>query len=160
MYIRNQSLRWILIDEVFTIPSDLLDLFAQHFADAAADSEYKYRDDINTQPFRGYNIMRLGDTLQLPPIPASSALFLPPAIAKCSLCGRDMLEMFWGDDENAINSFVELTQQMRVEDEWYSAFLDQCRAGYFDDEMAISLANLPQTNTVDRGCLSQEMGTA
>ena len=60
--------------------------------------------------------MLFGNTLQLPPSPASPALFLPPAVAECSPCGRDMLEMFWGDDENAINSFVELTQQMRVEE--------------------------------------------
>ena len=143
MYIRNQSLRWMLIDEVFMIPSDLLGLSAQHVADAAADSEYKYRDDTNTQPFGGYNVMMSGDTLRLPPIPASSALFLPPAVAECSPCGRDMLEMFWGDDENAIHSFVELTQQMRVEDEWYSAFLDQCRAGYLDDEMYNFIIGFP-----------------
>ena len=123
------------MDEVFVIPNDLLGLFEQHVADAAADSEYKYSDDTNAQPFGGYNVLMLGDTLQLPPTPASSALFLPPAVADCSPCGRHMLEMFWGDDEIAIHSFVELTQQMRVEDEWYRTFLEQCRAGYLDDEM-------------------------
>ena len=73
--------------------------------------------------------MMFGDTLQLPPIPDTQALYLPPSVAACSPCGRSMLEMFWNDDEHAINSFVELTQQMRQDDTWHSVFLNQCRAG-------------------------------
>ena len=54
-----------------------------------------------------------------------------------------MLNMFWGDDTDTINYFVELTQQMRIEDPWYSAFLDQCRHGYLDDEMCNFIVGLP-----------------
>ena len=54
-----------------------------------------------------------------------------------------MLNMFWGDDTDTINYFVELTQQMRIEDPWYSAFLDQCRRGYLDDEMYNFIIGLP-----------------
>ncbi len=45
LFTRNQALRWILIDEVFMIPDDLLGRFALHFADAAAASVYKTRAD-------------------------------------------------------------------------------------------------------------------
>ena len=51
--------------------------------------------------------------------------------------------MFWGDGADTINYFVELTQQMRIEDPWYSAFLDQCRRGYLDDEMYNFILGLP-----------------
>ena len=85
LYVRNQTLRWILIDEVFMIPNDLLGTFAQHFADAAIDSQYKFRTDDSKQVFGGYNVMMFGDTLQLPPIPSSAALFLPPDAATCGL---------------------------------------------------------------------------
>ena len=94
------------------IPNDLLELFAQHFADAAMESQYKIRADESMQVFGGYNLMMFGDSLQLPPIPSSAALFLPPDAATCGPCGREMLNMFWGDDTDTINYFVELTQQM------------------------------------------------
>ena len=143
LYVRNQSLRWILIDEVFMIPNDLLGTFAQHFADAAMESQYKFRADESKQVFGGYNLMMFGDTLQLPPIPSSAALFLPPDASTCGPCAREMLEMFWGDGVDTINYFVELTQQMRIEDPWYSALLDQCRRGYLDDEMYNFIVGLP-----------------
>jgi hypothetical protein len=143
LYTRNQSLRWILINEVFMIPKELLGIFAQHFADAAVESKYKVRADESKQVFGGYNLMMFGDTLQLPPIPSSAALFLPPDAATCVPCAREMLDMFWGDGADTINYFVELTQQMRIEDPWYSAFLDQCRRGSLDDEMYNFIVGLP-----------------
>ena len=47
--------------------------------------------------------MMFGDILQLPPIPSSSALFLPPDAANCGLCAREMLDVFWGDNVDTIN---------------------------------------------------------
>ena len=54
-----------------------------------------------------------------------------------------MLHLFWGSDLNAINYFKELVQQMRVEDEWYDAFLQQCRYGMLSEEMWHYLMGLP-----------------
>ena len=51
--------------------------------------------------------MMFGDTLQFPPIPASTALFLPPLGKKPELA-RDMLSMFWDDKADALNYFKEL----------------------------------------------------
>ena len=51
--------------------------------------------------------------------------------------------MFRGDGADTINYFAELTQQMRIEDPWHSAFLDQSRRGYFEDEMSNFIVGLP-----------------
>ena len=63
LFIRNQALRWILIDEVYMIPADLLSAFASHFEDAALSSIYKTRADGTSQIFGGYNVMMFGDML-------------------------------------------------------------------------------------------------
>ena len=86
--------------------------------------------------------MMFGDTQQIPPIPASSALFLPP-IKKKSRLARDMLAIFWEDGPDAINYFKELTIQVRVEDAWYSAFLKECRNGQLSEEMYNFLMGFP-----------------
>ena len=143
LFTKNQALRWILIDEVYMIPDDLLGHFAAHFADAAVNSIYKIRADGTAQPFGGYNLIMFGDMLQLPPIPNTAALFLPPGRAKKSELANSMLHLFWGDDEDSINYFQELRQQMRVEDDWYDRFLRQCRYGALEDELYYFLMGLP-----------------
>jgi hypothetical protein len=135
LFIRNQALRWIIIDELFTIPDDLLGVFAHKFEDAAADSIFKRNLDGSSQIFGGYNLMMFGDMLQLPPIPSSAALFLPPDPTSKTQAALDVLEMFWGEGENTVNYFIELNMQMRVEDDWFNDFLMQCRAGDLEDEM-------------------------
>ena len=40
LYTKNQNLRWVLFDEVFMIPDDLLGIFAKHFQDAAPDAKH------------------------------------------------------------------------------------------------------------------------
>ena len=89
LYSRNQSLRWIIFDEIFMIPDELLGTFSQHLTDAAADSSrYKRRTDGSTRMFGGYNYLMLGDMNQLPPIPASAALFIPPIEKSRELRGK------------------------------------------------------------------------
>ena len=76
--------------------------------------------------------------MQLPPIPSTSALFLPEHVKNPKSCGPNamkMLDMFWGDVADSINYFVELKQQMRIEDPWYLVFLNQCRQGDLEDDM-------------------------
>ena len=90
LYSRNQALRWIIFDEIFMIPDELLGTFSEHLTDAAADSSrYKRRLDGSTRMFGGYNYLMLGDMNQLPPIPASAALFIP-AIEKNARCARSV----------------------------------------------------------------------
>ena len=76
--------------------------------------------------------------MQLPPILSTSTLFLLEHVNKQKSCGTSvikMLDMFWGDGADRINYFVELEQQMRIEDPWYLAVLNQCRQGDLKHDM-------------------------
>ena len=86
--------------------------------------------------------MMFGDTLQFPPIPASTALFLPPLEKKTELA-RDMLSMFWDDKADSLNYFKELTIQKRIHDTWYNLFLQECRTGNLSEEMYNYLMGFP-----------------
>ena len=144
LYTNDQALRWILIDEIFMVGDNLLGEFSSRKSAAAQNTIYRARADGTLQIFAGYNLLVFGDTAQLPPIPSSSALFLPPATkANCGPNAKEMLDMFWGDGVNTINYFVELKQQMRLEDTWYSAYLDECRLGDLSDENYNFLCGLP-----------------
>jgi len=143
LYTRNQHLRWIIIDEGFMIPDELLGTFAKHFEEAARhDTPFYRRADKSLRPFGGYNILIFGDMWQLPPIPASSALFLP-VTEKKSEKAKEALNLFWGDDENALNYFAELHAQVRCDDPWYSSFLTECRYGSLSEENYNFLHGLP-----------------
>ena len=146
LYIKNQCLRWVLVDEVSMIPDELLGCFERNFRDAAiATTRYKKRRNKSIRIFGGYNFLFFGDLWQLPPIPDSSALFKPPD-AKSSATAKVALELFWGDGDDALNYLAELTIQKRVEDPWYSDFLSQCRDGKLDDEHYHFLMGMPTRN--------------
>ena len=83
LYTRNQNLRWLLGDEVFMNPDELLGTFDQQFRSAAReDARYTKRQDGSVRAFGGVNFIFFGDMKQLPPIPASAALFIPPSTRK------------------------------------------------------------------------------
>ena len=111
VFTKNQHLRWLLIDECFMIPDDLLGLFSSSLQAAAVDNLYRTRADASPRPFGGYNVLFFGDMLQIPPIPPSSALFQPPP--KETESATTALEMFWTTSEDSINMFTELTEQSR-----------------------------------------------
>ena len=60
------------------LPDELLGAFEQQLADAAQSSAFKHHPDGSVRMFGGYNVMTFGDMFQIPPIPDSGALFLPP----------------------------------------------------------------------------------
>ena len=60
------------------IPDELFGAFEQQLADAAQSSAFKHHPDGSVRMFGGYNVMTFGDMFQIPPIPDSGALFLPP----------------------------------------------------------------------------------
>ena len=53
---------------------------------------------------------------------------MPPTNERSELALR-ALNLFWGDDDDSLNSFVELTIQKRVDDLWYADFPKGCRLG-------------------------------
>jgi len=93
-------------------------------------SRYKVRQDKSVRPFGGYNWLTFGDASQIPPIPPSTALFLPPVTEKSALA-KNALDLFWTADRDALNYFQELTEQKRIEDAWYASVMDECRCGTF-----------------------------
>ena len=145
-FTRNQHLRWPIIDEGPMIPDDLFGAFEHHLADAAVDSRYRKRSDKSVRPFGGYNLIILGDFYQIPPIPASASLSIP--LPRKNEHAHKAWSMFWNSDADALNYFVELTIQKRVEDPWYSAILEECRYGDLSDESYHFLLGLPTEHAV------------
>ena len=92
--------------------------------------------------FGGYNILLFGDLYQLPPIPATAAIFTPPTETKTE-AAKTILNMFWSNDANSINSFVELTIQKRIGDDWYARVMDECRMGALSEDSYNYLHGFP-----------------
>ena len=78
LYIQNENLRWILVDEISMVADELLGAFEYRFAEAARRTRYSKRKDKSWRISGGYNVILFGDWWQLPPIPESGALFKPP----------------------------------------------------------------------------------
>ena len=121
MYIQNACLRWIILDEVSMVSDHLLGEFDSHITDASRQTRYSKRKDKSVRMFGGYNVVLFGDWWQLPPIPDSGALFLPPSTSaekqpfERAARARDM---FWRAGHDSINYLAELTEQMRQDDVW------------------------------------------
>ena len=146
LFSRNQNLRWILIDEIGMVPDSLLGAFEKNLAEAAEqNNRYFKRKDKSRRPFGGYNLLMFGDLFQIPPIPASSALFIPPMVEP-TMKGKKALDLFWSNDPNiAINFFQQLREQKRIkiDDPWYIHVLDECRRGALEDSSYNFLLGLP-----------------
>ena len=67
----------------------------------------------------------------------------PRARKKKSELAQRALNLFWGDDDDTLNSFVELTIQKRIEDLWYADVLKECRLGDLSAESYNFLHGLP-----------------
>ena len=115
LYTRNQLLRWIIIDEMSMVPDELLGIFEHHLTDAAARTRYSQRCDGTNRPFGGYNVMGFGDFFQIPPIPSTASLTIPPIEKKTEHASK-ALDLLWGDGADALNFFAELTLQKRIDD--------------------------------------------
>jgi hypothetical protein len=145
LFTRNEHRRVILMDEVFMIPDRLLESFCYKYEQAAPRSSgnpYTEREDGTQRILGGMNFLMFGDMNQLPPIPASAALFIPPA-AKSRTDTKSVLDIFWNKGPDSLNFFKELTTQKRTTDAWYRHFLQQCRIGQLEDEEYNFIMGLP-----------------
>ena len=145
LFTRNQYLRWVIIDELPMVPDDLLGAFASHLADAASPSRFHKKADGSIRFFGGYNLLAFGDFYQIPPIPSSASLAIPP-IQKKTEAAKHALELLWGDGEDSLNFFKELTIQKRIEDSWYGELMEECRYGRLSEESYNFLVGLPTTH--------------
>jgi hypothetical protein len=137
------------VDEAGMIADDLLGAFADHLADAAIrNCRYRKRRNGSERIIGGYNLCMFGDLFQLPPIPSSGAICIPPAVKKTEQA-KLALNMFWGDDADSINYFVELDEQMRLVDSetWYGRLLQECREGDLSLSNYCFLMGLPTRST-------------
>ena len=108
LFTKNQHLRWVIFDEVFMIPDDLLGTFMKNYQEAApqgTSSRYFARSDQTYRICGGLNWCMFGDMLQLPPIPASSAIFVPPQGKPTppTKTAEEVLDAFWTASENSLN---------------------------------------------------------
>jgi hypothetical protein len=87
-----------------------------------------------------------GDVNQIPPIPSTAALFIPPSGKKTAVA-KEVLDIFWSDGPDSLIFFMELTIQKRTPDAWYSSLLDECREGCLTDTQYNFLMGLPTKHT-------------
>ena len=83
----------------------------------------KKKTDGSVRFFGGYNLLAFGDFYQIPPIPSSASLAIPPIHQKTE-AAKHALDLLWGDGEDSLNFFKELTIQKRIEDSWYAELME------------------------------------
>ena len=146
IYTKNESKRWLVVDEVFMIPDELLSDYERNYQQAArqgSSNPFFQHSTGERRLFGGMNTMMFGDVNQLPPIPSSAALFIPPSGKKRTVGRTEVLDMFWSDNADSLNFFTELRTQQRTLDPWYSCFLNECREGALTDEQYNFLMGFP-----------------
>ena len=116
LFTRNQYLRWVIIDELPMVPDDLLGAFASHLADAAGPSRYHKKPDGSVRFFGGYNLLAFGDFYQIPPIPSSASLAIPPIHQKTE-GAKQALDLMGAGWEDSLNFFICLLYTSDAADE-------------------------------------------
>ena len=128
------------------VPDDLLGAFANHLPDAASPSCYQKKPDGSVRFFGGYNLLAFGDFYQIPPIPSSASLAIPP-LHKKSEAAKQALDLMWADGEDSLNFFIELTVQKRIDGPWYASMVEECRYGQFSEGSYNFLVGLRTAHT-------------
>ena len=54
----------------------------------------------------------------------------------------------WTDGEDALNFFIELTIQKRIDDPWYASVMEECRGGRLSEESYNFRVCVPTEHTV------------
>ena len=83
-----------------------------------------------------------GDCHQLPPV-MSKAIFSNPFETNLEHSEQRILRQFWRKDEDSLTQFFELTEEIRCEDPWLSAMLQEDRYGRETWETYCFLHGLP-----------------
>ena len=132
---------WVFIDEVEAVGAQILGIVEQNMADAAKKRWYKFRRGIQRpefiRPFGGINMAFFGDFWQLPPVRQISICSNPfRERANADHNTRKILAMFWSQDAHSslTHAPFEFAVCKRIDDEWYSDVIDQCRGGCLNDD--------------------------
>jgi len=128
VFLRCQSLRWILIDEISMVSAELLFELQWRVSEAARPiGTYKFRPDKSPRPFGGFNILLFGDWWQLPPV-QSTALFEQPSKAKQG-AAFEGVQLLWARTRDSLRGVWELDESMRCQHPWFQRYLSEQRDG-------------------------------
>lgn len=142
LYHRCLNMRWILIDEISMVSAELLSELQYLVQQAVRNpGTYKVRSDKSKRVFGGINTLLFGDWWQLRPVRAT-ALFDHPSKASNELAYEGLL-LLWGQNRDSVQRVWELTEQKRCPDEFYTAFLTQCRNGALELENYLFIHGQP-----------------
>ena len=152
------SMRWLVIDEVSTIPLGLLGTLESFLRTKACTRHpYAYRDAHRrgqARMFGGLNLCLSGDLWQLGPVrdlPIFSHPMKKSDGTRYEAGEQRMLAMFWDCHKagfaNGIQRLFELTQPKRsTTDQWLQMMLEQCRSGCQSWEVYCFVHGLPTRN--------------
>jgi hypothetical protein len=148
LFTKNQDLKWVLVDEAGMVSDNLLGSFGHALGEASnRPPRFKMRHNGQPRIFGGYNLLTFGDFQQLAPCPPGGPLSVPPCESDAQGASQERARaaknMFWKDDADAINFFVEVKEQKRITDAWYAHVVTECRKGCLSDESYNFLHGLP-----------------
>ena len=110
------------------MPAELLGTLEEVVKQAVrVKGTYKKRADGTTRAFGGVNVVMCADFWQLHPVSGTFLASNPTEVPY----GRayNASKLFWGDGDDCVRRYWELTELMRCDDAWYNSFLRQCRVG-------------------------------
>ena len=107
LFLRAQSIRWILVDEISTVGAMLLGVFDTNMRRARSRQLYAKREDGTARPFGGVNLRLCGDFLQLPPVRAIG-LYSNPFTSDMEFAEQRAMEYVWKNTVDGISKLTEL----------------------------------------------------
>ena len=116
------------VEQVSMIAAELLGALEKVVTGAVrVRNTYKKRAADSKRAFGGVNVVMCADFWQLHPVSGTFIASNPTVLSPGS--AYDVACMFWDDGPDSIRALWELTELVRCTDEWYNAFLGQCRRG-------------------------------
>ena len=136
LFLRYESLRWILLDEFHTLGCETL-ATGEVRQDIREENTWAKRSSTEARPWGGLNLGCMDDFWQFCPVNLT-AIFDNPL--KSYVSSREtILSMFWTREANSVSEFFfELTEENGCQDKWLSGVIyprrrlfSQCSNAFF-----------------------------
>ena len=98
--------------------------------------------DFQIRAWGGINLGMAGDFWQFTPV-QDTAIFSNPFATYTLATTQDMLKSFWTREQDSIQTFLQLTEEIRCKDPWLSYFLKRARHGNMEHELYCFMHGLP-----------------
>ena len=138
---RMLQCRWLIIDEISMVSSQLLALVDMKLREVVRDLVPAKRDETEVaRPCGGLNVLLLGDFWQLPPPSGGCLSDIPVAFIQGArqyqpsptvVHGQALM---WGGKECGLQGVIELTQVERCKDAWLGEVQQQVRHGCLSED--------------------------